>query len=412
MALLAKKIWGKDVRTTNWESILKRSTFKSETNYICSCESRSAAERALELRIDILMQVYQGDYHTAAFDISTLLEGISSGKERIFFWGEVAEIEKTRRIFSGTHSDGLHRMDHLNIGTATIIKREEESGCAELSRTGSLSSVAYSTYANIKELEDIFCNYSENKIDVIYSTPRNRESTSEIRGGIAIQRQHANELNSSFLGWAPWYIMQGGYIEVLDYRESYTFPAMVLDHIRNIQSLFFISEDDADFVRLLIKLNFGFNETYFTYQVKTPIGDSAPIWKAHAFASDDLKKYNPIFIRHDETDGNDLGSLIGWVLLENFTCICIEIDLEQEYGLQYQKLVTDRGFHFVGLRIVPTMVGWDGQSPSKYIIKGMWVRLKEGNVCAEPYYLKLKGLSVDEESILKHLRRIFQLINM
>jgi hypothetical protein len=50
-------------------------------------------------------------------------------------------------------------------------------------------------------------------------TVRNCRASPAATSGIAIHRINQHVLRSMFLGFAPWYVLEAGHIEVLDYRE-------------------------------------------------------------------------------------------------------------------------------------------------------------------------------------------------
>lgn len=171
----------------------------------------------------VLMAAYDGDYHMDVCDVDRLAGHVASGQERIFFWGKPDAIAKAKRLFLEGITDP-ERYEGLALGTASFLQRTDlgYKPLWELSRTGSISLTVGALAPNLAAIQGIFASHPE--IDKLIATPRNRPPEVGVRSGIAIHRLHQREIGSTFLGFAPWYIMPKGAIELLDYREILSNP--------------------------------------------------------------------------------------------------------------------------------------------------------------------------------------------
>lgn len=175
---------------------------------------------AAGLRSQVLKEVYFGDYHQDVTDLPRLSRLIEEDQERLVFWGSAGNIADLRAAL-GTGALDASTIDRLarSLGTATFINRERIFGAGiwELSRTGSASSALSLSRPMLAALARHWAG-SQWPDDVVYCTPRNRPSAPRIPGGMGIQRFHQRGVRSAFLGFAPWHLMAGGSIELLEFR--------------------------------------------------------------------------------------------------------------------------------------------------------------------------------------------------
>ncbi len=408
MPLLGETIWGVEKREKHWSFLSDRSSFVLAENLLGGEETRLAPKATLLLRISVLLRTYQGDYHTDAFDLDRLSETIRSGVERIFFWGTAAAIQEAKTMLASSELE-LEKIleDHqLLLGTATLIDYSPKQNLqwVELTRTGSVARSVASTIANIQELRQLFASYPRDN-QVIFSTPRNRKSTAQIRGGAAIHRQHVRELNSAFWGWAPWYIMQGGFLEVLDYREIYQKPQCFFTWLTQQSPLYFHSASAADLAAQLFRLNIPADQARPECRLK--MGAPTPLkgkWQSTPVKSKSLIPFNPIFIRPSmlPDTGESLEHWLPYATTEGYACTLVELDLEQEETVSVQAYLEEQGFSFVCLRFYPSPTDF-----TSFKLKGQWARLKPDQTLAQPYYLDAKGFHTEEQTLLAQLQQLW-----
>jgi len=413
MAILGKKIWNSKERMVEWEYLMEQYHFDSLKHLIQSSVSKLTPKSALLLRIQILLYTYNGDYHTDAFDMKRLVNAVESNFEKIFFWGADKDIERAKLILGSSQENVEEQLLIANpiLGTATLLEssKAKNGQLYELTRTGSISKSIHSTIANIKELIELFKEESTKKYNnqIVFSTPRNRTSNLEIRGGAAIQRQHVRELNSTFWGWAPWYTMQGDFLEILDYREIYKKPEHFIKWLNHLSTLYFYDADNVEFTLKMFRLNLSDNCKIPDCKIQ-PIKDlNNYLWESTKVKSKSLIPFNPIFISKaiNEKEGFPLESLIEDAALANPACTCVELNLQDKNNVIIQEYLIKQKWVFVGLRFYPSLNDYD-----QFEVKGSWVKIRKGSKLAKPYYLNMKGFNEEEEILLIHLRSVWNLL--
>jgi len=173
---------------------------------------------AVRMRHSVLLRVYCGDYHTDCFDIDRLAHAVERGEERIWLWGEEDQIRAFHAYCTGDFNDP----PDLRLGTVTVLPAEFLFGAGrhELCRSGSCDTSLGAKGASLQRIVNFVERHAEaGPADSWVLTPRNRASAPSLRGGEAVHRLHSHHLRTRFWGFAPWYVMQGGALEMLDLRE-------------------------------------------------------------------------------------------------------------------------------------------------------------------------------------------------
>ncbi len=401
MALLGKKIGTTIQRRQDWQTVQAAAPAPLQAHHISGKECRAHPYAALALRTYILLKTYRNDYHTDVFDLDRLAEGIRKEEERIFFWGDPEAVAIGRRFLTTNHRTVPDAMPEIQLGTATILNTSlpEENSIAELTRTGSISQQIPSVHSNIEELESLF---RTSGYQVIFSTPRNRTSTPEIRGGAAIQRQHVRALNSAFWGWAPWYIMQGGFLEILDYRELYREPENIAQQLRVLPGLFVHHKTEAKFIADLFALNLGFSPPVSNTAEGETTGHLQKGWRIGNVASADLMAFNPVFLCEDETgEKGTFEKAITHLERMPGACHLVELNVCDSKNIRFQKILQQRAFYLVCVRVHVA-------KNKKIKLIGAWAKQKKTTPVAPPYYLNMQGFSEVENRLLGYLRNLMK----
>ena len=223
------------------------SGFEPAANIIHPNETRKHARAAVLVRLDVLRRVYCDDYHTNSYAIDVLAERVSRGDELIWFWGSAAEIAALRAYLAG----GTAPVPAFAVGTVSVLPAEGIAGpgTGELCRSGSMDRVLGVRGPGVERIVDFMSGADWGRsYDSLFLTARNRASAPGVRGGEAVHRLHVHHVRSSFWGFAPWYVMQGGCVELLDLRECYRDPDDVARALAASEGWWLAEQDDADFV--------------------------------------------------------------------------------------------------------------------------------------------------------------------
>ena len=410
MAILTHPIDFHNNRLSHWQDIISKAKFNPTTQYISPDESCLSPELSLRARLSILLRTYDDDYHTDSFDIKRLSDQIRAGRERILFWGDDYSIGVLRSWIKHGYQPKDSEFDNLNLGTGTLLDVQDEfgEGYAEMCRTGSICKTVSAEGPILWDLINLLCESSQTHFachHTFLSVPRNRTSTREIRGGAAIHRLHVRSIESSFWGIAPWYVMQGGYLEALDYRELYRRPIDILHAFDEVKLLYASSQVDATFLEMMMKLNLGddiklppisilFNKlpTNIRWLVK---GSSTPV----------LAPFNPIFIRPGATF--PISTLEDAISnSEESACIAVFVPLEEISAVQFQDFLNGIGFSLTAM-IPPKYLHCNQKSANSFNRRtpsyGIWVRPHSDLPVTKPYYLNQSGHIPLEDSIIRYL---------
>jgi hypothetical protein len=393
---LGKPLESTAARAERWRALLAPFARELPRAMLSAEVARADPAVAVRARLRVLLEVYDGDYHTDAHDVARLAEDVEQGREHIFFWGAPAAVAQLRRLLGGAALVGAPSEDAaLDLGTATLIDVSAifGAGVLELTRTGSTSRSMGALAPNLTLLTDLFDqapHAPQPLAHTVIATPRNRNSDAALRGGAAIQRMHARDLRSAFLGLAPWYEMQRGQIEVLDYRELYRDPSAVRRLIHAAAAPWLADPVDAAYARALIRLTFE----------DAPQGrDAAAAGPAsfHIHGAPDAARarHQPLFI----APGGDLAleRAIATAQRRDPACIVVRLPLSRASGAA-QRALAAAGFLFSALEAPRPQAGartWIGQ----------WCHVRPGAKLAAPYYVGFAANGCAED-VLRRLREL------
>ena len=358
---------------------------------------------ACRLRAAILQRTYRNDYHTDTSDIPRLAQAIREHKERVLFWGDPSVISEVRKWFTNgvTPSDG--ELKALDFGTASTLNMEDVygPGYGEFSRTGSMCSNIAAAGPILADIQRVMQGDSEQFTaqHTFVALPRNRRTTAEVRGGAAVHRLHVRLIASAFWGLAPWYLMQGGVIEVLDYREIYRHPDLIASLNRSLGELWVDSEDSAEFVGNLLALNFGEEaRSAMVPRIAEKGSGAAAGWQLCHTGPPNLRSFCPAIIRPADARGDELASLVNQA--SDAAATVVFVPLETPARASVQPWLSRNGFQLSA--VVPAKPAPGGRSP----VLAMWCRPRSGVPWAKPYYFSHRASGIEHE-ILKHLRSIY-----
>ncbi|UZK53923.1 hypothetical protein NEH16_06930 [Streptomyces drozdowiczii] len=229
---------------------------------------------AVRLRRSVLMRCYNGDYHTDVFDEARLAGRIADGWERVLFWGPEDQVSRVAELFHAPGCPPGSVLDGLSLGTHTSLPGEElyGRGHVEVARTGSTQGdSAGATEAILWDLGRILAGARKGEVlHTLSCVPRNRRSAHGVPGGAAIHRLHTRAVGSRHWGVAPFYVMVGGSLELLDYREVSFEERYVRHGFATCGTVHMSDTVSASLVADLCELN-GFDVNIRTVQAE-PLG--------------------------------------------------------------------------------------------------------------------------------------------
>lgn len=411
MAVLANTWESSRARLRHWADALAQSGFDAAGQYVSPEESRLFPELALRARLNVLLRVYNYDYHTDAFDFERLARTVAEGSERIAFWGDEDSVGALRGWAKARRVPSEAELDGLGLGTATVldVAAEHGAGYAEMCRTGSVSTTVAANGAVLTELLSLFDESSTHYFSrhhTFLSVPRNRVTTAEVRGGAAIQRLHVREVGSCFWGVAPWHLMQGGSIEVLDYRELYRRHSEAVAAAGRAEALYFSAPEQAQFVASLLRLNFGEDFPVPPLLVGDGGRPARNRWTVRSHAGPELVPFNPAFVWPDAggtyptLEEADADPRVG-----AHACVNVVLPLEDAGMVHHQRRLDERGYRLASLippkREPGGAADAEQSPPSAYY--GVWSKVRRGLPLARPFYLGRKGHSAREDEIIAYL---------
>ncbi len=387
-------------RNAAWHRLLAESDWQQEC--ITPEEAASHPTLACRLRAVILNRTYSNDYHTDSVDIDRLARAVRQHRERILFWGDPGAIAVARDWFTRGESPGEATLQSLNFGTASTLDAGDAygEGYAELSRTGSVCADVPASAPILAEVTQLLCGGAPNfrSRHTFVAVPRNRRSSTTIRGGSAIHRLHVRVIRSSFWGVAPWYVMQGGFIEMLDYRELYRDPEAIAALHSHIRELWFDCPDSAAYALSFIALNFGRDAcSTLTVSIAPPHGSATTGWKVSYLGPPNLRRFCPAIIRPADSDATTFDALLDEAL--SAAAVAVYVPLEEPGPAAVQHSLRQRGFQLTA--VIPSKPAGEERTP----FTGVWSKTKPGIPWAEPYYLHMPAEGC-EGAILNHLRSL------
>jgi hypothetical protein len=414
MSILARIINPFKDRLQYWQEIVAQLEFDSKTQYISPEETKQAPLVTLKARLHTLLRVYQNDYHTDAFDFERLAKGISNGRERISFWGDEHSINSLKDWMQRQYQPTDFELDELNLGTATLLDVQHEygDGYAEMCRTANACSAVPATGPILCDLMCLLNDPPEHfaRYHTLLSFPRNRTSTIDIRGGAAIHRLHVREIESSFWGIAPWYVMQGGYLEVLDYRELYRYPCDTVRGFGEVLDLYCSSEAEAIYLSGLMTLNLGDERLVPKVHVEGARAEARISWCVQSCSSIPLIPYNPVRILPDSTGPFDtLQDAVVYGESQGGACLVVYLPLDRLELVAYQNWLRQRGYRLTGMvppKYISVTDTFEACTQTHTPCYGVWARPRPGMQLATPYYFKYAAHTPIENSIIRYLSDI------
>ena len=348
---------------------------------------------ATQLRAEILQRTYGNEYHTDTQDTIRLAQAVEQGRERIMFWGTPEAIRSVRRQLSDPRSVWTQEMAPLDLGTASVLDMSPlyGPGYAELSRTGSVCQTQSAETSILRDLWQLLHGDASHFAShhTFVALPRNRKSSAGVRGGAAIHRLHVRVIGSAFWGVAPWYVMQGGVIEVLDFRELYRDPEAILRLHGAVRNLWFPSEESKSFLASLIAFNFGESalhslQTHIIQAAKEPVSG----WELFSTAPADLSAFCPTIIRRTSVSGVTLNQALEQA--SSAASIAVLVPIEEQRCASVQHQLMAEGFQATA--VMPSKPAAQGRT----LVTAIWTRTRNQLSWAPPYYMNFSSDGLQE----------------
>lgn len=369
----------------------------SSKNFISSHTTKLHPRSSAVVRNYILTQAYCNDYHTDATDLDGASTAIMSEQDQVVFWGNHEDIHQLN-LYLTNNLVAEEELTKLRLGTVSLYLHDtfDSNGCLEIGRTGSTCKQLDSMLPTAWLLQNL-CYGNELPSQPywkILATPRNRKTSKNIRGGAAIHRIHSRILKSTFWGLAPWYIMQGGYLELLDYREIY----LQEDIIKKLEetAVFLYSNTSSTLLLELStynKVNFKINQLTFT---KAAI---QPLYVLHGSNNLSLQAFNPCFINLSHNDnGLTLTKAIDSELSLTSASSIVALPLVQD-SISQQEILEKNGFVLTAISI--RKIKFDNLQPV-----GLWSRINSDIILALPYYFDFIHANNEDLKLVNVLKQI------
>jgi hypothetical protein len=384
-------------RNRRWRGAIEAVGFDASSMMVGTAEAARAPRCAVAARQMILMRTYDGDYHTDVTDLCRLSDRVRAGTERIFFWGATKEIEDLRRHFAADGGDP-EAYRHLWLGTATLIEQSDIVGAPtwELSRTGSVSREISALAPNVHAIQEHF--RAEPECGKIFTTPRNRTGAPGAKSGVAIQRMHQREILSTFLGFAPWYVMQRGEIELLDYREILRDPLKLrrLPQPRATPGVF--SPVELGFIDALLS---GLGRAApARLMLDAPCRPNAEIqsWTLVESSNSEDQCFQPIFLRPanpEEPASGGIEDQLGTPAAGAAACFVVRAPLAG-FTRALAHILRSSGFALCAIETPLFCKPW---------WTAVWARPRQNAPIRAPYYTEVSDLDSMERLVLGYLRK-------
>ncbi len=383
-----------------WLERLAVLDFDPQVNFIAPAAVRANPRTAIRARLAILLATYRGDYHTDSFDIERLCRRVERGEEAIAFWGDFECVHRLRSWLVGESPDPSDGdLAELELGTATLLDVGEEIGVGhrELCRGGSTChsvSAIGAIISSVLRPEKVLATRQD--FHTVISVVRNRQSKPGLAGGAAVHRLYTRELRSSFWGYAPWYVMQGGALELLDYREIYRDSDEVRSAILATPALYVANAGEASFVVDLLELNLG---ALALAPAVTSVADANPAegWRLVSHPQGELLAHNHVTAIPVSEGGLPLEDLLALPSVRDAACVAARLPLSPDH-ISDQLRLGRHGFFL-------TAVSPPKQAAPDAVFFGFWSRPRRDLTLAEPYYLDSRLLDPVEKRIVEHIER-------
>jgi hypothetical protein len=357
------------------------------------------------LRRSILSRCYFGDYHADVHDEARLAQSVARGEQRILFWGEpdvVAHVEGLARRHG--HPD-MAALDGLAMGTHTVLPGEVLYGAGhlEVARTGSTHGGGDIAARAIGwDLGQVLAGDSPlPDFHTVSCVPRNRRSMTGVPGGVAIHRIHTRVLGTSHWGVAPFYMMAGGFLELLDYRELTVDDGAVTRGFAALKATYLVDEGAANLVRALCRLN-GFDVECRLSQVEAIRADGVPTLVPGAYSDPHGPRVTHVRLDHPVED------LTVAVADRGEACSVAVCDLEDQRSLSVQAALLAQGFRLSYLS-PPKVVARQAAALSERIpLRAGFVKIRSKVPLAQPFYLQGGPSDSREVALIREYRQLLR----
>ncbi|MBQ0933554.1 hypothetical protein KAK07_24715 [Ideonella sp. 4Y16] len=356
-------------------------------------------------RLGILRRVYAGEYFTDSFDIARLAQRVKESREFIWFWGRSAIVEAWCNGIPDTPSS-------CDMGTVSVIDSSEEfgPGMGEICRSGSMSAVHLKPYA-VKRIID----FLSKKIPALHEAfhtlllvPRVRAAGDGIRGGKSVNTIHRKYIRSRFWGFAPWYVMQGGFLECLEYREVNRDRDDLLRGLLAFPTIHLLDADDRRFVESLFMLNLPQHAKALGFEVPLPSVGTEARFELVCQAGEAIRQYNhrafSVASRLDGSTGFTLDQLEASIA--ETSCTVVHLDISRPDSLEAQRALIERGYRLTCVRPPRAFIG-EASTPSGGMpCYGSWAKPNLRWQIAAPHYALRDTTQEYEQEVVLHLRRM------
>ncbi|WUS99729.1 hypothetical protein OHA46_24970 [Streptomyces sp. NBC_00708] len=352
---------------------------------------------AVRLRRSILMRCYNGDYHTDVFDEERLAGRIADGSERVLFWGPADQVSRTAELFHAPGCPPAEVLDGLSLGTHTSLPGEElyGRGHVEVARTGSTQGdSAGAADAILWDLGRVLAGARRGEeLHTISCVPRNRRSAHGVPGGAAIHRLHTRAVGSRHWGVAPFYVMAGGSLEVLDYRELSFEETYVRQGFDTCGTVHVSDTMSASLAADLCELN-GFD-----VDIRTT--ETGPLGRRDAVAPAPPGDAHGPRVTHMDLDAPER-TLAEAAADRGEACTVAVCNLNDARSLPLQAALVRDGFRLTYIsppKLVPSPEGH-----RSIPLRGGFCRIRTDAPLAAPYYLERGPLSDTERKLAAQYR--------
>jgi hypothetical protein len=381
--------------------------FDPERMFIQPLETQRFAERAVQLRLSVLLRTYAGQYYTDSFEQARLVEQIRRGDEHIWFWGDPEQIALARAELARPADAPVAE---LALGTVTVLSAEQEfgPGHGELCRSGSVDRSIGAVPAILHRMIGYHSGADRavhDRYHTLLLAARNRPSSAGVRGGEAVQHIHCQHVRSRFWGIVPFYVMQGDVIECTELRESNRDPADVRRALHDSPPWWFADPRDADYAEALCRLNFGFVPSLRLLAGRAAPADSG--MRVILPPSKALLATNHATVRPDAGNGSlGLAAAVASAESADPCCVAVHLALDEPRRAADQAWLADRGY--VLTAVSAPKLSWQrvqGQlRPVRISATGIWCRTRAGFPVIGPHYLRRDGADPAEQAVLEQLR--------
>ncbi|EKE27895.1 MAG: hypothetical protein ACD_3C00135G0003 [uncultured bacterium (gcode 4)] len=276
--------------------------------FISSNNEILTPSKKAEIQNKILLDVYDETY--PLWDINRAIEQIKSGTQRILFWWKSFDEISSWRWWT----------------MALIQDTSKSPSTVEMCRAGS----NVNNWWWLQAVSRLFTDFFESPFNQLYATPRNcldrlNENKEVIPWWKAISTIYSRHKDIQYWWIAPWYIMPGNALELLDLR-IYTKQDLCYDRLKNWDKVYIGSAADREIFWEMIESNYHVND--FFWDSSFPLSDIDYSFSVKFDHNNDLRKFNysmyevevewPIWRREIEDSMKKIWSGVNLVKLDLF----------------------------------------------------------------------------------------------